>query len=166
VAARGNFCSVTSRAASPTGGGTHRHEVNEKLVSLARYRAARRQTFVETVKDYRFVLVLRPTRPDLFANIADTDPQQLGVPPLLPGHRTGFGADRCAGEPWIAAARQILHTIAGQLAQLRALPRPGCQVPQVFGLRAAAIATYPMYRGVARLWHEGASGARRRDRDE
>ena len=55
---------------------------------------------------------------------------------------------------WIEAARRILHghPPANSL-NLRGIAKdPGLpKFPEVFGLRAAAIATYPMYRGVARL---------------
>jgi len=86
VAARGNFCSVddnnliTDRRAGriPT-------EVNERLVAMLRdITLPGVQTFVETVREYRFVLVLRPAAGQtLYANIRDTDPQRTGVPPLM-----------------------------------------------------------------------------------
>jgi len=85
VAARGNFCTIdengliTDRRAGriPT-------ELNRKLVALLRgIQLPGIQTFVEAVKEYRFVLVLRPSEGQtLQANILDTDPQRLGVPSL------------------------------------------------------------------------------------
>jgi 2,3-bisphosphoglycerate-independent phosphoglycerate mutase len=158
VAARGNFCTVddegliTDRRAGriPT-------ELCQKLVALLRDVALPGiQTFVEAVKEYRFVLVLRPAAGQtLYANIADTDPQRLGVP-SLPAI-----AEDDASEPtaklvnrWIGAAREILkdHPPANSL-NLRGLAKdPGLpKFPEAFGLRSAAIATYPMYKGVARL---------------
>lgn len=158
VAARGNFCSVdeegriTDRRAGriPT-------EVNERLVALLRdIRLPGVQTFVETVKEYRFVLVLRPTEGQtLYANIADTDPQKLGVPPL-PAEAQDDASEPTAKlvNDWIAAAREILkdHHPANSL-NLRGLAKdPGLpRFGEVYGLRAAAIATYPMYKGVAKL---------------
>jgi 2,3-bisphosphoglycerate-independent phosphoglycerate mutase len=158
VAARGNFCTVDEQGRiTDRRAGRIATDANQKLVSLLRgIMLPGIQTFVETVKDYRFVVVLRPTASQtLYANIADTDPQQLGVPPL-PAR-----AQDSASEPtavlvnqWISAARQILrdHPPANSL-NLRGLARdPGLpRFPEVYGLRAAAIATYPMYRGVARL---------------
>ena len=158
VAARGNFCTVdgegliTDRRAGriPT-------EFNQKLVALLRdIQLPGIQTFVETVKEYRFVLVLRPTAGQtLQANIHDTDPQQLGVPPL-PARALDEASEPTAAlvNDWIAAAREILqdHHPANSL-NLRGLARdPGLpKFAEVYGLKAAAIATYPMYRGVARL---------------
>jgi 2,3-bisphosphoglycerate-independent phosphoglycerate mutase len=158
VAARGNFCTVdengliTDRRAGriPT-------EFNRKIVALLRdIQLPGVQTFVETVKEYRFVLVLRPGAGQaLVANVLDTDPQQLGVPPL-PAHAQDEASAPTAAllNDWIAAARCILqdHPPANSL-NLRGIARdPGLPgFPDVYGLKAAAIATYPMYRGVAKL---------------
>ncbi len=158
VAARGNFCTVdevgliTDRRAGriPT-------EFNQKLVPLLRQiELPGIRTFVETVKEYRFVLVLRPTAGQtLHANILDTDPQRLGVPPL-PAHAQDEASEPTARlvNDWIVAAREILrdHPPANSL-NLRGLAKdPGLpKFGDVYGLKAGAIATYPMYRGVAKL---------------
>ena len=114
------------------------------------------QAFVETVKEYRFVLVLRPTQGQiLHANILDTDPQQVGVP-SLPARAQDPVSEPTAAlvNDWIAAAREILkdHPPANSL-NLRGLAKdPGLpKMSEVYGLKAAAIATYPMYKGVAKL---------------
>ena len=158
VAARGNFCTIdengliTDRRAGriPT-------ELNRKLVALLRgIQLPGIQTFVEAVKEYRFVLVLRPSEGQtLQANILDTDPQRLGVP-SLPARAQDEASEPTAAlvNEWIAAAREILkdHAPANSL-NLRGLAKdPGLpRMSEVFGLKAAAIATYPMYKGVARL---------------
>ena len=158
VAARGNFCTIdengliTDRRAGriPT-------EFNQKLMPLLReIELPGIQTFVETVKEYRFVLVLRPTvGQTLHANILDTDPQRLGVP-SLPARAQDEASEPTArlANDWITVARQILrdHPPANSL-NLRGLAKdPGLpKFGDVFGLKAGAIATYPMYRGVAKL---------------
>lgn len=158
VAARGNFCTVdengliTDRRAGriPT-------EFNQKLVPLLRQiELPGIQTFVETVKEYRFVLVVRPIAGQtLYANIADTDPQQTGVP-SLPARPRDAASEATAKliDDWIAAAREVLkdHPPANSV-NLRGFAKdPGFpKFPDVFGLKAAAIATYPMYKGVAKL---------------
>jgi 2,3-bisphosphoglycerate-independent phosphoglycerate mutase len=158
VAARGNFCTIdengliTDRRAGriPT-------ELNRKLVALLRgIQLPGIQTFVEAVKEYRFVLVLRPSEGQtLQANILDTDPQRLGVP-SLPARAQDEASKPTAAlvNDWIGAAREILknHAPANSL-NLRGLAKdPGLpEMSEVFGLRAAAIATYPMYKGVAKL---------------
>ena len=158
VAARGNFCTIdengliTDRRAGriPT-------ELNRKLVALLRgIQLPGIQTFVETVKEYRFVLVLRPSEGQtLQANILDTDPQRLGVP-SLPARAQDEASEPAAAlvNEWIAAAREILKTHApANSLNLRGLAKdPGLPgMSEVFGLKAAAIATYPMYKGVAKL---------------
>jgi 2,3-bisphosphoglycerate-independent phosphoglycerate mutase len=158
VAARGNFCTIdeggliTDRRAGriPT-------EFNQKLVALLRdIELPDVHIFVETVKEYRFVLVLRPTGGQTFeANILDTDPQKTGVP-SLPARAEDEASESAAAlvNDWIAAAREILkdHPPANSL-NLRGLAKdPGLpKFGDVFGLKAAAIATYPMYKGVAKL---------------
>src|SRR5574341_1547467 len=79
VAARGNFCTVdaqgliTDRRAGriPTQEGARRVEL------LRGIRLPGVQTFVEPVKDYSFVLVLRGE--GLAGGLRDTDPQQTGA---------------------------------------------------------------------------------------
>ncbi len=158
VAARGNFCSVDDKGLiTDRRAGRIPTEVNRKLVALLRdIRLPGVQTFVETVKEYRFVLVLRPTAGQrLHAHIADTDPQRLGVPPL-PARALDKASEPTAAllNEWLTAARTILkaHPPANSLNLRGVAQDPGLpKFPTIYGLRAAAIATYPMYRGVARL---------------
>jgi 2,3-bisphosphoglycerate-independent phosphoglycerate mutase len=114
------------------------------------------EVFVEPVRDYRFVLVLRPNgKTELSDAVADADPEREGVP--VPEPR----ALRKEAEPtarllhdFIAGAKERLNgshpanglTLRG-IARHPKLPR----FPDVFGLRAGAVAVYPMYRGLAKL---------------
>ena len=93
--------------------------------------------------------------PGLEPHVADTDPQRTGVPPL-PARATQPGAQATADlfNRWIAEARKVIadHPKANALT-LRGfstdpeLPR----FPEVFGVRSACVAVYPMYKGVAEL---------------
>jgi 2,3-bisphosphoglycerate-independent phosphoglycerate mutase len=158
VAARGNFCSIdengliTDRRAGriPT-------EFGQKLTALlSGIELPGIKAFVQTVKEYRFLLVLRPTEGQtLYANIADTDPQKTGVPSLhAVAEDEASEATAQLVNSWIAAARDILkgHAPANSV-NLRGFAKdPGFpKFPDVYGLRAAVIATYPMYKGVAKL---------------
>ncbi|MBN1661126.1 MAG: 2,3-bisphosphoglycerate-independent phosphoglycerate mutase [Anaerolineae bacterium] len=158
VAARGNFCSVdaggniTDRRA-----GRIATEINRRLVEKLRVIALPGiQTFVETVKEYRFVLVLRPLAGQtLHANILDTDPQRLGVPPL-PAEPQDEASQPTAAliNDWIRQARALLaDEHPANCLNLRGIARDPGLPPfrDIFGLKAGAIATYPMYKGVARL---------------
>ncbi|UCC64171.1 MAG: 2,3-bisphosphoglycerate-independent phosphoglycerate mutase [Anaerolineae bacterium] len=155
VAARGNFCTldaegnITDRRAGriPT-------EKGAALCALLRHiKLPGVETFVEPVKEYRFVLVLRGQ--GLQDGLTETDPQRTGVPPLpVEAERPEAQATADLFNRWLAEARSILadqHPANG--CNLRGLAKdPGLpQMPDVFGLKPAAIATYPMYKGVAKL---------------
>ncbi len=157
VAARGNFCTV-----DPSGLITDRRAgriATDVCVRLAeRLRAIRLpgvELFVEPVREHRFVLVLRGG--GLSGRLTETDPQALGTPPLPVRALDGDpAAVRTADlvNTFVAQARPLLSDAAPAnmvllrgFDQLPDLPR----FPEVFGLRAAAIAAYPMYRGLARL---------------
>jgi len=155
VAARGNFCTVdengliTDRRAGriPTEKGA------ELCQMLQAIQLPGVETFVEPVKEYRFVLVLRGE--GLSGGLTETDPQQLGVPPrkmeaLIPEAQPTAELFN----QWVAQARELL---ADQHPANMVLLRGPDKTPslpsmaEVYGLKAAAIATYPMYRGVAKL---------------
>ncbi len=155
VAARGNFCSVDSNGnLTDRRAGRIPTELNQELVSLLRtIRLDGVQVFVETVKDYRFVLVLRG--PGLGDALSETDPQRLGVP-ALPVHATQPDSERSAMlvNEFVAQARiQLRDKHPANMILLRGFAkRPAWPTFQeAFGLRAAAIAVYPMYRGLAKL---------------
>ncbi len=155
LAARGNFCTtdangnITDRRA-----GRISSEIGKRLVEKLRaIRVPGVEAFVEPVKEYRFVLVLRGEQ--LQDGLTETDPQRTGVPPL-PVHATRPEAEPAAEalNYWLAEARKILadEHPANNL-NLRGLAKvPGIpKMPEVYKLRMGAIATYPMYRGIARL---------------
>jgi 2,3-bisphosphoglycerate-independent phosphoglycerate mutase len=155
VAARGNFCTVdangliTDRRAGriPTEEGAKRVEL------LRSIRLPGVQTFVEPVKEYRFALVLRGE--GLAGGIHDTDPQQTGVAPLS-AVAYDPAAERTAKlvNQWIAEAASILadYPPANMLALRGFAVDPNLpKFPDVYKLLAAAVAVYPMYKGVSRL---------------
>ena len=89
------------------------------------------------------------------AAIDDTDPGREGVPPLEPTARDA------ASERTAALIREFIERAAAILEDehpanmitLRGFARwpPMPTFEEVYGLRAGAIAVYPMYRGLARL---------------
>jgi len=122
--------------------------------------------FARPVSEHRFLLVLRGA--GLSPEIAETDPQALLVPPLPPvalvptAEKTsaliaqfidqvqqaldGETVVRPAslGEPDQAERYYPLLRGYGKYPTLTTLP-------EIYGVRAAAVATYPMYRGVAQV---------------
>jgi len=155
VAARGNFCTVdadgriTDRRA-----GRIATEIARGLVEKLRdVRIEGVKVFVEPVQDYRFVLVLRGQ--GLEAEIDDTDPGRTGEAPLAPTALTP-GSERTAAilKEFVAQAADILKDDhPANMITLRGIAKrpPIPQMEEVYQLRSAAIAVYPMYRGLARL---------------
>lgn len=155
MAARGNFCTVDENGliADRRAGRIPTHK-NIKLVKLLRtITLPDVEVFVEPVKDYRFMLVLRGE--GLSGPLTETDPQKLGAAPL-PVRALSPEAQRTADlfNQWISQAREILADLRpANCLTLRGLDKnPGLRsMEEIYGLRAAAIATYPMYRGAAKL---------------
>jgi len=155
VAIRGNYCTldddgkITDRRA-----GRIASEIGEALCKkLDTIEIPGVEVFVRHVKEYRLVIVLRGK--GLGGDINDTDPQKTGVPPLEPvgeNEASQKTAELC--KEFLKQAAVILKddspanllTMRG-IAKLPEIPT----FEEVYGTRAAAIAVYPMYRGLARL---------------
>ena len=111
------------------------------------------ELIVEPVKEHRFVLVLRGA--NLGGRLSETDPQALGKAPLAV--RALDAASTRTAElvnAFVDRARTVLASAApANMVLLRGFDRlPDLpRFPDVFGLRAAAIAAYPMYRGLAKV---------------
>ena len=154
VAARGNFCSVDEKGnLTDRRAGRIATELNQELTILLRtIKLPGAQIFVETVKDYRFVFVLRGK--GLGDALTETDPQRVGVAPL-PVKALNAQSRKTAklANEFIARARKLLaQKKPANMIMLRGFAkRPAIPSFQdVYGTRAGAIAVYPMYRGVAR----------------
>jgi len=155
VAIRGNFCTVddagniTDRRA-----GRIASEIGARLCEkLDKIEIPGVEVFVRPVKEYRLVIVFRGT--GLSGEIDDTDPQRTGVPPLDPLPRDDASAATAEiAKTFIRKAADVLREDApANLLTLRGIAkRPAIPTyEEVYGLRSAAIAVYPMYRGLARL---------------
>src|SRR6266850_732967 len=91
----------------------------------------------------------------LAAGLSESDPQVLGKPPLpVKALNPRAKATAALVNRFVAEARRLLAdalpanmVLLRGFDQLPKLPR----FPEVFGLRSAAIAAYPMYRGLAKL---------------
>ncbi len=111
------------------------------------------EVFVEPVKEHRFVLVFRGE--GLGDRINDTDPQATGVVPLPavgqdpPSERTAKLVNEFLGQ-----VRTVLTadapTNGATLRGFAGMPQIATML-DLYGLRSAAIAVYPMYKGLARL---------------
>jgi 2,3-bisphosphoglycerate-independent phosphoglycerate mutase len=155
VAARGNFCTLGEQGLiNDRRAGRISTDKNLELCALLQeIKLPGIEIFVETVKEYRLLLVLRAE--GLGADLADTDPQEVGMKPNPPQ----------ALKPGSNKTAELLRQFLDQAQQLLADHHPANMVllrgfakkpvwpsfEDVFGLRSAAIAGYPMYRGVAKL---------------
>jgi 2,3-bisphosphoglycerate-independent phosphoglycerate mutase len=154
VLARGNFCSVdrdgniTDRRA-----GRISTELNATLCPLLEMSIQDVRIIVAPVKEHRFVVAFRGT--GLSPDITETDPQLTGVPPN-PVTAISPQAAKTAriANQFIEISKGILKD---KLPANMVLLRGFSQMPhlpsmkEIYQLKPAAIATYPMYRGLARL---------------
>ena len=155
VAARGNFCTLDSAGLiSDRRAGRIPSEESFKVVErLQSVKIPGVETFVKPVKEHRFVVVFRGEGLD--GAVADTDPQATGVSPLDPAPVTP-AAQRTAdvAKEFVRQSRVILadEKKANGMVLRGFAAKP--QLPSyldLYGLRAAAIAVYPMYKGLAQL---------------
>lgn len=157
VAARLNFCTIDAEGkVTDRRAGRIRDDVNKAC--LDKIRAKLRmpggvEVFFETESEHRAVMVLRGD--DLDDDIGDTDPQHTGVEPLRadrPPHNESRTALMVAD-----IFDQVRAILSDEPQANMVLGRGFAKVPawpkfaQRWKLNPAAVAGYPMYRGVARL---------------
>ncbi|MEN6405706.1 MAG: 2,3-bisphosphoglycerate-independent phosphoglycerate mutase [Thermoguttaceae bacterium] len=155
VAIRCNFCTLDAQGhiTDRRAGRIPSEESAPLAISLRKVQIPGVEVFVEPVKEHRFVVVLRGE--GLGGNVADTDPQKTGVPPLDPvAHDAASQRTAQVAKEFF---RQSLKILAGQPKANGLTMRGFSAAPvissyeDVYGLRAAAIAVYPMYKGLAQL---------------
>jgi len=155
LAIRINFCTLDDKGlVTDRRAGRIATEVNAKLCEkLRKIKLKGVELFVEPVKEHRAAVVLRG--PGLHGGLNDSDPQVTGHPPLevKASTKQAEKAARLCNE-FTARAREILkNDHPANMVLLRGIDRHELlsNFADIFGARAAAIATYPMYRGLARL---------------
>jgi 2,3-bisphosphoglycerate-independent phosphoglycerate mutase len=157
VAARLNFCTLDEEGkVVDRRAGRISTEVNQKLVEKIKQNVKLSdgvEYFLLTESEHRAVLILRGD--GLGGNINDTDPQQVGLAPRLP-----VGDDPESQKTvkyvieFLEGVRKTLkddHPANMVLARGFAKFNPPPSMEERYGLKAVAIAQYPMYRGLARL---------------
>ncbi|MCJ7672454.1 MAG: 2,3-bisphosphoglycerate-independent phosphoglycerate mutase [Acidimicrobiia bacterium] len=156
VAARGNLCTLAPDGTIADRRAGRLPDAEARLV-VDKLQAGVHLDGVETVfrheREHRCLVVLRGDGLD--PHLGDTDPQHVGVAPL-------------DAEPRTPEAKRTAEVVAELAVQTTAIladePKANGlllrgfdthrELPQYadrYGLRAAAIAVYPMYRGIARL---------------
>ena len=155
LAARGNFCSVdaagliTDRRAGriPT-------DVCARLAQLLeKIRVPGVELIVRPVREHRFVVLFRGE--GLKEGLSETDPQQVGKAPL-PVRAEVPQAKPAAdiANQFVAEAKRVLASehpanmvLLRGFSKYPRLPK----LTDIYAVRAAVIAVYPMYRGLAKL---------------
>jgi len=155
VAIRCNFCTLDlgGNIADRRAGRIPTDECIKRVEILRQIEIPGVEIFVEPVKEYRFVLVLRGE--NLGAAIPDTDPQQVGVPPLaIKATDNASEATAVILRQWWEKANQLLKDMPpANSCLLRGISKdPGLpRFSEIYKIRSAAVAVYPMYKGVSKL---------------
>ncbi len=156
LAARVNFCTVEDGVIIDRRAGRISTEENARLCEkLSAIRLDGAEALIRPEKEHRAALVFRGE--GLSERVSDTDPQKTGVPPLKcrpleedpAARRTADLVNRYLEE----AARILADEHPANMILTRGFARKP-EIPlmtDLYGIRAAAVATYPMYRAVARL---------------
>lgn len=155
VCFRANFATVDSSGnITDRRAGRLATEINRELCALLRHiHLPEVEVFVETESGHRALVVFRGER--LSDYVTDTDPQHTGVPPLtaMPTQEEAAPTAQIVNG-FLAEAAMVLQgqEPANALLLRGAASYPDIPtLPQVYKLAPAAIATYPMYRGLAKL---------------
>ena len=155
VSARGNFCTVDAEGRLiDRRAGRIASEVSVPLCrELDKIDVDGVELRVYPVEGYRFVLHLRGD--GLSDRVSETDPQMIGVP-ALEAKALAAEAERTASvvREFVARAGEVLRNeeranmvLLRGFSSLPHLPSMG----DVYRLNPAAIAAYPMYRGLATI---------------
>jgi 2,3-bisphosphoglycerate-independent phosphoglycerate mutase len=155
IAARGNFCTVDDKGIiTDRRAGRISTDRNTELCLLLNNIALEgAEISVLPVKEHRFVLILRGKA--LSPELADSDPQQTGLAPkkIEPLSPQAQKTAEIVNEFVSQARSRLQHEASANMVLLRGFSRrPDIpSIPEIYKLKPAAIATYPMYRGLARL---------------
>lgn len=155
VLARGNFCTVDSAGVitDRRAGRIPTALCEQRLALLREIRVPDAEIELHAVQDHRFVLRLKG--PDLDGAIENTDPGAVGAKPK-PAKALTPRAENTANLV-NAFVTQALDRLKDQPPANALVLRGFSMLPRIpsfhelYGLRSAALALYPMYKGLARV---------------
>ncbi len=155
VAARGNFCTMdkTGRITDRRAGRISTELCVELSALLDTIQVEGIEVVVRPVKEHRFVVLFRGE--GLSDQLSESDPQRVGEAPLKVEAKTPE-AERATRliNTFVEKARSVLKDKhPANMILLRGFAKhPNLPTYQeLYQLRAAAIAVYPMYRGLGKL---------------
>ncbi len=156
VAVRGNFATMENGIITDRRAGRIPTEYNRELISLLSKEIKEIdgvKIILKSGREHRFVLILRGD--GLSDHVGDGDPQKEGLPQKLPEATSPEGKKTAEiAAKFVKRAEEVLKgKHPANTVLLRGFSKyPGIpSMEKIFKLRPAAIATYPMYRGLARL---------------
>jgi len=155
VAARGNFCTVDKKGlVTDRRAGRISTEKCTELCQLLNGRLIDDvKLLVSPVREHRFITVFRGE--GLTPDISDSDPQQIGVAPkpIIASNPEAGRLARVATEFVAQAKAALSEHYPANMVLLRGFSRRPHFPPmgEIYKLKPAAIAGYPMYRGLAEL---------------
>ncbi|MGC8660329.1 MAG: 2,3-bisphosphoglycerate-independent phosphoglycerate mutase [Desulfomonilaceae bacterium] len=157
VAARGNFCTVDSKGfiTDRRAGRIPTTECARMVSLIEDIKLPGVEIIVKPVQDYRFVLILRGQ--GLSSALNETDPQKVGLKPLRVRPLDGSSEARRTADlvnQWVElSSERIRNESPANMLTLRGWStEPGLpKFEEVFRMKAAAMAVYPMYKGLASL---------------
>jgi 2,3-bisphosphoglycerate-independent phosphoglycerate mutase len=157
VAVRGNYCSVDDKGlVTDRRAGRIPTPISMELSKLLTTQIEDTTISVETVKEHRLSIVMRG--PGLGSAVIGSDPNKNGLLPL-PIKAVNKGSERTAqlARKFVERSRKILADYLPQQPANMILLRGFDHYPnfplfqEMYGLKAAGIAIYPTYRGIANL---------------
>ena len=155
IAARGNFCTINdaSLVTDRRAGRISTEECARLCQLLDGLTIDKVRLLVCPVREHRFVVIFRGE--GLVPDISDSDPQQAGATPM-PITALSLEASRMAAiaSQFTAQAKVILaeHYPANMVLLRGFSKHPHFPtMGEIYALKPVAIASYPMYRGIAKL---------------
>ena len=154
VLARGNFCTINQKGIiTDRRAGRISTELNAELCPLLETTIHNVRIITAPVKEHRFVVAFRGAK--LRTEVTETDPQREGLPPLPVKPIQAMATETAMViNQFVERTKTVLQDkkpanmiLLRGFSQVPRLP----SMQEIYQLKPAAIATYPMYRGLARL---------------
>lgn len=157
IAARSNFATIDENGViTDRRAGRIPTEKNQEICEFLSSRIKRIEdveVIIRSGKEHRFVVVFRGD--DLSDGVKDTDPQQVGLKPRVSASLDSRGEKTARiVNTFVETASSLLKDYTpANFVLLRGISKyPDIpSMEELFKLTPAAIATYPMYKGLARL---------------
>jgi 2,3-bisphosphoglycerate-independent phosphoglycerate mutase len=155
IAGRGNFCTIDKNGiiTDRRAGRISTQESSRLCQLLGGIKIDGVETIIRPVKEHRLVVIFRGE--NLSANLNDSDPQQIGITArkvIAQNKQASRMAD--IANLFISQAKELLavHHPANMILLRGFSKRPQFpSITDIYKLKAAAIASYPMYRGLTKI---------------